>query len=143
MKTALLVIVLLVLLAGAWVRLAPVDPAKWNRPPAQVKFSPEGGYLATVTLKASPEDVLKALDEIARATPRTRAIAGTPQDGLMTWQTRSALWGFPDYTTAEAVADGAGTRLTVVGRLRFGRGDFGVNRARVTAWLQALQQALG
>jgi hypothetical protein len=45
---------------------------------------------------------LARLDEIALATPRTTRLAGSPDEGRITWITRSALWGFPDYTTAQA-----------------------------------------
>ena len=54
--------------------------------------------------------------------------------GRITWITRSLLWGFPDYTTAEVRADG----LYLFARLRFGGGDNGVNAARLRNWLARL-----
>ena len=54
----------------------------------------------------------------------------------MTWITRSRLFGFPDYTTAEVRSDG----LYVWSRLRFGKGDMGVNAARLNGWALALEK---
>ena len=71
------------------------------------------------------------IDAIARATPRTTVLAGSVAEGRITYVTRSRLWGFPDYTTVER----SGDRITLFGRLRFGRGDMGVNRARIEGWL--------
>ena len=78
--------------------------------------------------------MLGKLEARALATPRTRLIAGSAEEGLLTFQTRSLLWGFPDYTTA-SVTDGT---LVIYGRLRFGRSDIGVNKARILGWLASL-----
>ena len=54
---------------------------------------------------------------------------------MLTYITRSAAIGFPDYTTARQDGD----QLVIWARQRFGRSDFGVNRRRVDGWLDALQ----
>ncbi|MCU0911304.1 MAG: DUF1499 domain-containing protein [Rhodobacteraceae bacterium] len=134
-KVMLAALVLAVAGAALWVRLAPADPADWHRPTALRDPGDErgaGSFAATRLLgERSGTEVLAALDAAALATPRTRRLAGSPEEGIVTWVTRSALWGFPDYTTAWVQADS----FTVYGRLRFGRSDFGVNEARVRAWL--------
>jgi uncharacterized protein (DUF1499 family) len=79
--------------------------------------------------------VLARLDAIALAKPRTERLAGSPAEGRITWITRSALFGFPDYTTAQVV-DGPG--LCIAGRQRFGSQDLGVNAARIGGWVQEL-----
>ena len=82
---------------------------------------------------------LTRLDEIALATPRTTRLAGSPEEGRITWVTRSALWGFPDYTTAQAMThDVATSGVTLFARSRFGREDLGVNAARLRDWLSRL-----
>ena len=43
--------------------------------------------------------------------------------------------GYPDYTTVQADPVPGGARLIIDARQRFGRGDFGVNAARIRAWL--------
>ena len=81
-------------------------------------------------LQAGPE-ALKQFDEVARADPARTLVAGSVEDGMVTYITRSKVFGFPDYTTAQQ----QGAILRIYARLRFGRSDLGVNRARVEAWI--------
>ncbi|HLQ20343.1 MAG TPA: DUF1499 domain-containing protein [Tabrizicola sp.] len=130
---------------AAYVRLAPSDPGRWHVSPSlygwdhggpwdQVVAMEGGASLRLSSSVGAPEALLERLDAVALATPRTTRLAGSVAEGRITWVTRSALWGFPDYTTAEAREDG----LYLYSRLRFGRGDMGVNAARLAAWLGAL-----
>jgi len=77
---------------------------------------------------------LARLAAVAEASPRVRLLAGSVEEGRMTWVARSVVWGFPDYVTAEAGPKG----LEVWSRLRFGRSDLGVNWARLEDWLAQL-----
>ena len=61
-------------------------------------------------------------------------MAGSIQEGLITFHTRSLFWGFPDHTTAGVQGD----LLVIYGRLRFGSSDMGVNKARIESWLETL-----
>lgn len=125
---------------AAYVRLAPSDPGRWHVAPlaegpwGEVVAAEGAASLRLGPDRGDPAALLARLDAIALATPRTLRLAGSVEEGRITWVTRSALWGFPDYTTAEARADG----LHVQARLRFGRGDMGVNAARLRDWWQAL-----
>lgn len=132
---------------AAFVRLAPVDPDRWhvdlvafardlgNDPAQELQV---GTNSASIRIAGDP-DVLMAriarLDEVARATARTQRIAGDPAQGWVTYETRSLIFGFPDYTTAQ-VTDGA---LVILARSRFGGRDWGVNAARLRDWLLRLQ----
>ncbi len=130
---------LAVALAGAlWVRLAPTDPARWHTDPALGAVGPNS-HVTKANFAGSPADALAALDAVAMASPRTQRIAGNPEAGRITWITRSALWGFPDFTTAAAVPDGPSTTLLIHARSRFGISDLGVNAARVKDWLARLR----
>ena len=131
----------------AYIRLAPSDPAVWNVSPATQVEAGQGPCLTAITTQTngaraaclspdSPETLLAKLDATAMATPRTTRLDGTPQSGRITWITRTALIGYPDYTTAEATQTPKGTRLDIHARQRFGASDFGVNTARLTAWLK-------
>lgn len=137
--------VTVVVVFAAYVRLAPSDPAQWDAIPSLYVWehggpwdevvSMEGG--ASLRLSAAfgaPEVLLARLEAIATATPRTTRLVGSADSGRITWITRSAVWGFPDYTTAEAREDG----LYIYARLRFGRGDLGVNATRLNDWKSAL-----
>lgn len=128
---------LLVLGAIAYVRLSPTDTARWHQlgsVDSSGDLTEAGGFRAVRRIATDGSEVLAALDRIALATPRTALIAGSVDEGMMTYQTRSKLWGFPDHTTVAVQGD----LLVIYGRLRFGQSDMGVNRARVQDWLSQL-----
>ncbi|WP_425039131.1 DUF1499 domain-containing protein [Primorskyibacter sp. S187A] len=134
MRWSLWVILLGVAGFAAFVRLAPSDPARWH---VALDFD------ANTTDAVSASRVFDgdaarfdALDAIVRAEPRTQLLAGSAESGHVTYVTRSALWGFPDYVTLQRT-DG---QIRVFSRLRFGKADLGVNAARVDRWLEALGQ---
>ncbi|PPB81625.1 uncharacterized protein (DUF1499 family) [Albidovulum inexpectatum] len=154
MKPVLIVVVALVGAGLAWIRLAPSDPTRWHvaprlpadlapQPPGPEAVLPQtGGAHALIRLQGvTPEKALAQLDAIARSTPRTVRLAGDPAQGRITWITRSRLFGFPDYTTAEARAADGGAIVTIHARLRFGYSDMGVNAARLRDWLARLADA--
>lgn len=121
----------------AFIRLAPSDPDRWHVVPnvnADKDFP--GGIKRLIT---TGPDGLERLNALALATPRTRVLAGSVDAGMITYVTRSKLIGFPDYTTVQQTVQQDGYMLKIYGRLRFGRSDFGVNRARVKVWVDALQ----
>lgn len=115
-----------------WVRLAPSDPARWHIAPNNASDRNfDRGVIRTIP---AGHETLARLDAIIRATPRTAHLAGSLDEGMLTYVTRSALWGFPDYTTITLRDD----MLIIHARLRFGRSDTGVNKARVARWLEQL-----
>ncbi|HKL70476.1 DUF1499 domain-containing protein [Salibaculum sp.] len=136
--------VALVAMAG-YVRLAPSDADRWHRfvTPGPPGDSPtQGGFTARRVVEGDPQTVMTTLDAVAQDTPRTRVLAGSAEDGFVTYVTRSAFWGFPDYTTVYLTRNdpqaGGATTLTIHARLRFGQSDMGVNGARVRGWMDAL-----
>jgi len=124
-------------------RFAPDDVALAHTssyPQEPGDFPRKGGFGATRRITTTPEGILKALDQVALATPRTQRLAGDVDAGIITYVTRSAVFGFPDYTTAEittSIAD-VGPLLQINGRQRFGIEDLGVNEARIKDWLGQL-----
>lgn len=118
---------------GAYIRVAPSDPTRWHQTPVgETDRDDPSGVLRIV--ETGP-DGLTRLDKIAKETPRTSVLAGSVAEGKVTYITRTRVFGFPDYTTAQQDGD----TLRIFARLRFGRKDFGVNRERVTNWLALLQ----
>ena len=134
-----LIAVLLILAFGlvAYVRLAPTRPSKWHKHPAVTgpgDITQEGSFLCTRRINGAPQEVFVAVEACIAATPRTKLIKGSIDDRLMTFETRSLVVGFPDYTTVAITDD----LLIIYGRLRFGRKDLGVNRTRIAGWLETL-----
>jgi hypothetical protein len=139
-------LVVIVVATGAFVRFAPSEPERWHTDPEAATPGPgrfvvreEGGDMAGPVLPMPPEEALATFDRVVAATPRTEVLAGSPEDGRITYVTRSAVWGFPDYTTVEARDVDGGSRLVIHARLRFGGSDMGVNERRVRGWLEQVE----
>ncbi len=132
MKMALWLLIAVVIAVGGYIRLAPSDPTRWHVAPQGAERDMRRGVVRVV--ETGP-DGLERLDAIARAAPRTTVLAGSVGEGMITYITRTKLFGFPDYTTAQQDAE----TLRIYARSRFGRKDFGVNRDRITQWLAVLQ----
>lgn len=125
-----------------WVRLAPVDLARWHVDP-QTAPDPATPNFARimpgeVVLDGSAAAAAARLRAAMEGLPRTRLIAGSDGEGLMTFVTRSRLMGYPDYTSIKVLPQDEGVTFAALARSRFGQSDLGVNAAR----LQALQDAL-
>jgi len=136
MKLALAALLFLIALLAAYFRAAPSDVRRWH-----VAQAPPQGLVAGAVVTGRDDawalvvaGSLAQLDAIALATPRTQRLAGSVDAGHITWVTRSRLWGFPDYTTAEVTPQG----VVLFARARFGSNDWGVNGARLRDWLARL-----
>lgn len=134
-----IMIILVALIGGlmAYIRLAPTDTARWHQMPDATEpgdVTQEGSFRVVRRIMAPAADVLAAVEQRALETPRTRLLSGSIAEGILTFQTRSLFWGFPDHTTVAVQGD----LLIIYGRLRFGRSDLGVNKARIESWLQTL-----
>jgi len=136
---------LMIVISGLiYIRVAPHDIAALHLPPpigatpdAPVMKDGSGVFVRVFT--APPADVLASLNSIVLATPRTQILAGSVDEGMITYVTRSRVFGFPDYTTVQVEPDAQGSRATIYGRLRFGKSDFGVNGTRIRFWLKAVE----
>ncbi len=120
-----------------YVRLAPSSPARWHvAPPDRAKRFKAG------VVEIIPGNIkeFSQLSEIAAKTPRTRRLAGSVDEGRVTYITRTPFWGFPDYTTLALSDD---DQITLYARLRFGKSDSGVNAARIGDWLKRLEALKG
>jgi len=134
LMTALWVLVAIIVVGMGYIRLAPSDPARWHVAP-DVRENADLTHGVKRVIAAGPA-ALGQLDAIIRESPRTRVLAGSVEEGMITYVTRTAVMGFPDYTTIQA----AGDQVQIYGRLRFGRSDLGVNRNRVDGWLAMLER---
>ena len=138
--------------AGIGLRLAGHDPAVWHVDPASAKrpgrdndflIAPEGAVAATpdavsAVHPVAPDVLLFQFDAVARNSPRVSVVAGSVEEGRITYVQRSLVLGFPDYITVNAVPAGDGAALVVWSRSRYGYSDVGVNRERVERWLAGM-----
>jgi uncharacterized protein (DUF1499 family) len=89
---------------------------------------------------AHPVDVLRQRWAVMLAA-QPRIEAGAADDGAMQYDyiQRTELMRYPDSITVRFIplADGQST-LAIYSRSHYGRSDFGVNQARIRAWLAAL-----
>ncbi|WP_373049814.1 DUF1499 domain-containing protein [Thalassovita aquimarina] len=130
----LAILVLALLAAMAYVRLSPNDPARWHQP---IKGDRSKDFKAgAIRVIPGTEQDFESLQDIALGWPHTRVLAGSVEEGRITYITRTAFWGFPDFTTVER-RDGT---IALYARLRFGGSDLGVNAKRLDAWIDALAQ---
>ena len=138
MRTVLLGVGLLAIAGAAYVRLAPSDAARWHVSVADAPDPGAGGSKRlTDPYDGSPEDVLARFAAIADEAGAV-LLAGTPSDNRVTYVARSRVVGFPDYITAESIAEGDTARLHILSRLRFGASDLGVNGRRLEEWLSRM-----
>ncbi|WP_406644330.1 DUF1499 domain-containing protein [Aliisedimentitalea scapharcae] len=131
--TGLLILFAGVVIAFGYVRLAPSDPVFWHKLP-EINADKDFKRGVIRVVETGP-DGLARLSQIATESPRTKILAGSIGDGMITFVTRTRVVGFPDYTTVQQ----DGPHLKIYARSRFGRSDLGVNRNRVEAWIAALQ----
>ena len=108
MQTILILLIVLVILGLGWIRFSPTDPDNWHVDPGDAQFDPRRGHkligLDAPRFPGSPEDVLTAVIEIARAEPRVRILDGSIDEGMLTFVARTPYLGFRDYITVKAVA---------------------------------------
>ena len=123
----------LVVAFAAYVRLAPSDPSRWHISiPNEDNINLAGG---AVRIVPNNPDVFEHLIELMSKLPRTAVLAGTVEEGHLTYITRSKLMGYPDYTTIER----SDVTIKIFARLRFGKSDLGVNAARLEQLKGALE----
>jgi len=124
---------LLVLGALLYIRLAPSDPARWHRDP-DTMADPQTPNFARLTTEI-PLPVIEVSRRVAARASSEGAEKLAGDDSLTTWIARSRLMGYPDYVTIRLEETADGTRVTALSRARFGRGDMGVNAARLQRWI--------
>ena len=149
--TALVLIVVAVVTAAVFFRVAPIAPEDWHVDPVTVVrpdkdnyylLRPEDGHGPAPVFGAEPEKLSSALQEMVSALPRSEVIAGSVAGRHFTVMVRSQVMGFPDFVTVKVIEAEGGAALVIFSRSRYGYSDLGVNKTRVEAWVQELEQSL-
>lgn len=144
-------VVVLVLIAGVLIRQVDHDPERWHVDPLTGSAGPDNSYRlapagsgvdadAESPVFDRPVDQLAAdFDRVARSADRVEVVAGSADDGFVTYVQRSWLFAFPDYVTVRFIeVDDDTSTLALLSRSRYGRSDLGVNEKRITSWLDDL-----
>jgi len=148
LKSTLLVLLVAIVGFALYVRLAPSNPDIWHVDPMDAKLPhspnailmlPEREKYPARVFDMDAATLAQAFDRLALSHPNVTRLAGAPADLFTTYIARTPLMGFPDYISVRAIDLGNGrAALAVFSRARFGYSDRGVNRKRITAWLDAL-----
>ena len=128
------------------IRLIPVDTEAFHEDPAlPEKRRSEVRLIGREAPRYSVEAdaVLEAFQRIATADFNTRLVEGSAEEGMMTFVSRSLVFGFRDFTTVKAVDEAGGAKLSIFARPRANVYDWGVNKKRSDRWLGELQETLG
>ncbi len=115
-------------------------PRRWLVLPADFEAAAEPDQTSPV-FKGAPAVVLEAFKSFALSQPRVDLVR--EGDGQVELVERSKVFRFPDYITAQAFEAEGGSALAIYSRAVIGYSDIGVNRKRITGWLEALKTRLG
>lgn len=123
-----------------------VDPltAEQTIKPHSFRLAPPGLTdefvdMASPVYFANPTLMAKAFDDFVLRQSKTTRIAGSPEEGWMTYVQRTPRWGFPDYISVKFIdLNGGKSTIAIYSRSRFGHGDLGVNEERVKTWVNTL-----
>lgn len=128
-----------------------VDFASLQRGPApnQYLLCPEG-LCTTQTDGAAPvfdvpaDQLQVAWDEMVAAEPRTQVLRRDVTNMEVDYVQRSRLFRFPDVISVRFIpVDDAHSTLAIYSRSVYGKGDMGVNHARIDGWLAKLKARVG
>lgn len=137
-------------LTGSRLDIGPVDWATLTRhaspndalvcPAAQCPSAKPDAEPKTYAM--TPEQLLARLKAVAGAEPDTREVyCATDCDHTARFVQYSRLMRYPDTIDVAVEPAVGGATLAIYSRSLVGRSDFGVNRARITRWLAALDRS--
>lgn len=96
--------------------------------------------MASPVYSANPTLMAKAFDDFVLRQAKTIRIAGSPEEGWMTYVQRTPSLSFPDYISVKFFdLQGGKSTIAVYSRSRYGYSDQGVNEARVSLWIGTLK----
>lgn len=91
-----------------------------------------------LTLDTPPDQTFERAAQAARAMPGWDVVDARPQSGLILAVVTSPTFHFKDDVVIRVRESGAGSRVDMRSRSRFGQSDLGANAARIKAYLAEL-----
>lgn len=90
-----------------------------------------------------PGELRDALLAVVAGEPRMRLLVADAEAGYYEFEQQSRFMGFPDTITVQLFdRPGGASTLAIYSRSHYGYRDFGVNKARIDAWLAKLKLPL-
>ena len=150
-----MVFAILLVIGAFYVRAvtASHDPAEWHVDPltAERPVSPNTYFVAPQNMVDALVDLeapvyavpaiimANAFNDYVITQPNALTIDGSVDALWLTYVQRTPTLKMPDYITVKFIEleEGKST-IAIYSRSRYGYGDMGVNKARITAWLQSL-----
>jgi uncharacterized protein (DUF1499 family) len=128
-----------------------VDPLTVERPasPNTYYVAPQAMVEAAVDMEAptyaAPAAIMaKAFDDFVLTQPNTILLARSDDGTWATYVQRTPSLKMPDYISVKFIdLEGGRSTIAIYSRSRFGYGDMGVNKARISVWLQSLSSFQG
>lgn len=156
LKYILLGLIMVIIAGAAIVRVRPIEPDDFHADNISDvvtsgqsgHFSAaEGGDISPLVIEGPLSSVAANIQSVIMRTPRTTLLAGnlTSENASATrrsasYVTRSRFFGFPDVTTVQLDAtENENVRVSMQGRLVYGKADLGVNESRIRMWLSEIQ----
>jgi uncharacterized protein (DUF1499 family) len=159
-RKILLLMLTAALLAGTaflavWPRLGPADLGdvdfatlqRRNTPNDALACLPEhcvasADVAAPIIQRPLGEVFLVVRDAVMRE-PGLEQVGADAAEGTLRFVQRSRIMGFPDTINVKVVptADGAASAVLIYSRSKLGRGDMGVNLARIQRWIGLIEAA--
>jgi uncharacterized protein (DUF1499 family) len=99
--------------------------------------------LAPLTTALAAAPAYERALEVARAMPGWTVVSAEPAAGRIEASQTSRWFGFTDDVVIRVASAGAGSRIDMRSLSRQGRSDFGVNAARIRAYMGALKRRIG
>jgi uncharacterized protein (DUF1499 family) len=116
-----------------------------DRRPPQLGELQKDAYpdLAPLTITLPPTRAFEEALEAAKSMPGWTIVAADANAGRIEASEQSRWFRFIDDVVIRVVGDGAGSRIDVRSTSRQGRSDYGVNAARIRAYMGALRKRIG
>lgn len=136
------IVIFAVIVVGfmAFVRLSTSNPATWHIDPETFAGPRKKNSFRSVVFydPRSADEIMHAVNDTALADGAT-LFGGSLDAHWVTYESRSTLFRYPDYTSFKVAPDEDGMAIYVYSRARFGYSDFGANKRRVYRWLRLSQ----
>lgn len=97
--------------------------------------------LKPLRIATPPAAALERAESVARAMPTWTVTAVDPAAGTIEATSESTVFGFVDDVVIRVKPDGEGSVVDIRSKSRDGRGDMGVNAARIRAYVAALESS--